>query len=106
MECFTLTSVALGLLVTFKTQTCYTRFTEGRALWGKLIQQSRCLASRILTRVPDQGPQTSQARMKALKLVRTLPITLKYHLTEDGCNPHIEIQLFLERQHHKRIASS
>merc|ERR1719189_3001373 len=26
-----------------------------------------------------------------MKLVQTFPHTLKYHLTEDGCNPHISI---------------
>jgi len=95
MECFTVTSVALGLLVTFKTQMGYGRFLEGRNLWGTLINESRALSSRILVRVPSHGvaagATVESAKAHALKLIRTFPVTLKYHLTEDGCNPHIEI---------------
>lgn len=32
------------------------------------------------------------SKQHAVKLIRTFPFTLKYHLTEDGCNPHIEIR--------------
>ncbi|CAK0839590.1 unnamed protein product [Prorocentrum cordatum] len=110
LECFTITSVALGLLATFKTQTCYNRFISGgRNLWGQLINESRALGSRVLSRVGRPTGQDAQvlqslqrglhsekavverAKQCALKLIRTFPVTLKYHLTEDGCNPHIEI---------------
>jgi len=96
LECFTVTSVALGLLVTFKTQMGYGRFLEGRNLWATLTNESRALASRVLNRVPSPSGEANDlvlaARAYAVKLVRTFPFTLKYHLTEDGCNPHIEIQ--------------
>eukprot|EP00931_Biecheleriopsis_adriatica_P075210 TRINITY_DN49130_c0_g1_i1.p1 TRINITY_DN49130_c0_g1~~TRINITY_DN49130_c0_g1_i1.p1 ORF type:complete len:484 (-),score=68.45 TRINITY_DN49130_c0_g1_i1:46-1470(-) len=96
VECFTLTSVALGLLATFKTQTGYQRFLEGRSLWGGLINESRAMASRIMERVPSHKgvlcPEVIDAKLYAVKLVRTFPLVLKYHLTEDGCNPHIEIR--------------
>ncbi|CAE8609423.1 unnamed protein product, partial [Polarella glacialis] len=91
-ECFTVTSMALGLLATFKTQASYARFNEGRSLWGTLINESRALTSRILTRVHCQtgrGMKVWNGQQHAAKLVRTFPLTLKYHLTEDGCNPHI-----------------
>lgn len=97
-ECFSLTSVALGLLVTFKTQTSYARFIEGRSLWGLTINESRALSSRILSRmnaatVSDDGKLVVQiAQQHAVKLVRSFAFTLKYHLTEDGCNPHISIK--------------
>lgn len=109
LECFTITSVALGLLATFKTQTCYNRFIEGRNLWGQLINESRAFGSRVLSRVSTSARQDAhvlqshqrglqqekivvdRAKQCALKLIRTFPVTLKYHLTEDGCNPHIEI---------------
>lgn len=97
LECFTVTSMALGLLITFKTQNAFSRFIEGRDLWGSLINDSRAVTSRILARVP--GPNAPEAGIaevraaqeRAVKLVRSFPLTLKYHLTEDGCNPHIEI---------------
>lgn len=95
VECFTLTSVALGLLVTFKTQTGYQRFTEGRSLWGLLINESRAMASRVMARVPSPTgsmcPDVLEGKIYAVKLIRTFPVVLKYHLTEDGCNPQILI---------------
>ncbi|CAK9044125.1 unnamed protein product [Durusdinium trenchii] len=95
VECFTLTSVALGLLVTFKTQTGYQRFTEGRSLWGLLINESRAMASRVMARVPSptgiMSPEVLDGKTYAVKLIRTLPVVLKYHLTEDGGNPQIVI---------------
>jgi len=94
LECLTVTSVAMGLLVTFKTQTSYARFTDARSQWGLMINECRSIASRILTRIPHHSgdERLAQAQVQALKLIRTLPITFKYHLTEDGCNPHILIR--------------
>mmetsp|Transcript_29330 Transcript_29330/g.56762 ORF Transcript_29330/g.56762 Transcript_29330/m.56762 type:complete len:542 (+) Transcript_29330:68-1693(+) len=96
LECFTVTSVALGLLVTFKTQMGYGRFLEGRNLWATLSNESKALASRVLNRIPSQSGEASHlvlaSRAYSVKLVRSFPFALKYHLTEDGCNPHIEIQ--------------
>lgn len=96
-ECFSLTSFALGLLVTFKTQTSYARFIEGRNLWGLTINESRQLTSRIMARVPGFGgnPENfivQDAKQHAVKLVRSFPVTLKYHLTEDGCNKYLAIR--------------
>ncbi|CAE7414239.1 unnamed protein product, partial [Symbiodinium natans] len=102
VECFTLTSVALGLLVTFKTQTSYQRFTEGRSLWGLLINESRAMASRVMARVPSSTgvlcSDVAEGKIYAIKLIRTLPVVLKYHLTEDGCNPNIEIKQWTSDQ--------
>jgi len=92
LECFTVTSVAFGLLVTFKTQTSYARFIEGRNLWGWTVNESRAMSSRIMARVQGSGnPKVKNAQQHAVKHLRSFPITLKYHLTEDGCNPHIPI---------------
>jgi len=97
LECFSLTSVALGLLVTFKTQQCYGRFDDARGQWGLIVNETRGFASRILSRIPtiDGGDERGvlTARKHALKLIKTFAHTLKYHTTEDGCNPHIEIHM-------------
>lgn len=91
----TLPSFALGLLITFKTQSGYHRFIEGRELWNGLLRESRSLSSRILLRVPGTAgiecTPVYDAQQYALKLIRCFAIALKYHLTEDGCNPHIQL---------------
>eukprot|EP00434_Breviolum_minutum_P021366 symbB.v1.2.018853.t1/scaffold1521.1/size113984/3 len=93
----TMPSFALGLLITFKTQSGYERFIEARTLWEHLLRESRALSSRILLRVPsvDHGRfvlPVFDAQRRAIKLVTTFPVAMKYHLTEDGCNPHIQLE--------------
>lgn len=52
----TLISVALGLLLVFRTNASYDRFWEGRRQWGSIINESRNLirgAGAYLTAAPD-----------------------------------------------------
>jgi len=104
----TMPSFALGLLITFKTQSGYERFIEARTLWEHLLRESRALSSRILLRVPsvDHGRfvlPVFDAQRRAIKLVTTFPVAMKYHLTEDGCNPHIQLGV-LEKEDDVREA--
>lgn len=93
LECLTVTSMTLGLLVTFHTRTCYDRFDDARGQWGLIINESRAFASRILNRLPSHNGADEKRVLKerkcAVKLIQSFPHTLKYHVTEDGCNPHI-----------------
>ncbi|KAL3930813.1 MAG: hypothetical protein SGBAC_011598, partial [Bacillariaceae sp.] len=41
---FTLSSGALGLLLTFRTNVSYARWNEARTAWGKVINDSRSIA--------------------------------------------------------------
>jgi ion channel-forming bestrophin family protein len=41
---FNLAAGSLGLLLTFRTNACYQRWSEGRTAWGKIINDSRSLA--------------------------------------------------------------
>lgn len=89
---FALSSLALGLLVTFRTQACHGRYVEARILWGTLVNVSRDLASRILCTVPPTSPANCALREKGMRLIRTFPRTVKYHLTVDGFNEEIDIE--------------
>ncbi len=40
---------AIGIFVSFRTNSCYDRWWEGRRLWGQLVNSSRHLATQILT---------------------------------------------------------
>lgn len=95
MECLSVTSIALGLLLTFHCRSCYDRWDDARAQWGLIINESRAYASRMLNRLPSfkggDELRVLRERRHAVKLVQSFPHTLKYHLTEDGCNPHIAI---------------
>lgn len=45
---------ALGIFVSFRTNSAYDRWWEGRKLWGRLINTSRHFASQVVAYVPDE----------------------------------------------------
>lgn len=89
---FTMTAVALGMMLSFRTQNCNARYSEARQLWGAMVNESRAVSSRILALVGSgQGTAAEQAAVRSVKCVMTFPHTLKYHLTVDGFCPHLKI---------------
>lgn len=82
---FTLTAVALGLMLTARTNSCVGRYTEARVLWGSMTNEARALASRVLAM--DRSGSSSSRTMHLVKCIMTFPHTLKYHLTVDGFCP-------------------
>merc|ERR1712232_1306813 len=63
---FTLTSIALGMVLTFRTQNCNARYTEARLLWGAMVNESRAVAARILAHLsPPEAANGVLARAPA-----------------------------------------
>jgi putative membrane protein len=57
---------ALGIFVSFRTNSAYARWWEGRQLWGRLINHSRHFASQVLAylpRAPGGEPTALQRRL-------------------------------------------
>lgn len=50
---FTVLGTALGLLLTFRTNSSYDRFWEGRKAWGSIVNRSRNLARQLREVVSD-----------------------------------------------------
>ncbi len=46
------TGGAIGIFVSFRTNSCYARWWEGRQLWGRLVNASRHFGSQVATSVP------------------------------------------------------
>lgn len=92
IEPFGLTVMAIGLLVTFRTQECHARYAEARKLWATCANESKSLASRVLERIPSEhsNPIVPRARTHTVRLLQTFPHTLKFRITVDGCSPDIE----------------
>lgn len=58
---FSLTGVAIGIFLGFRSKTAYDRFWEGRTLWGALVNSARSLARLVLTLVvAPAGQENSQ----------------------------------------------
>ena len=112
-EPLTLTGMALGLLVTFRTNASHNRFSEGRALWGEIINASRDLTRQALQYMPAQqvwapaaatgarrdaaaappsrtedcpslAQLVSTEAQEVVRLVKVFAIVLRFHLTKDG----------------------
>ena len=44
---------ALGIFVSFRTNSAYARWWEGRQLWGRLVNSSRHWATQVAAYIPD-----------------------------------------------------
>jgi len=112
MEPFVMVATAVGLLVTFRTQTSYARFVEARNIWAKTSANCRELYARILARIPtprSKDPKIWEAREHGAKLVQSFPHALKYHVTPDGCNLDLdaasletEEEIYKQKREHLR----
>ncbi|MBC8073629.1 MAG: hypothetical protein IAG13_35230, partial [Deltaproteobacteria bacterium] len=56
----TVMGAAIGIFVSFRTNSCYDRWWEGRRLWGQLVNTSRHFASQALGYV-DGSSAAAQA---------------------------------------------
>ena len=50
---------AMGIFVSFRTNSCYDRWWEGRKLWGRLINTSRHMAIQSLAYQAPTDPEVS-----------------------------------------------
>ena len=89
---FSMTALALGMLLTFRAQNCNARYQEARGLWGACVNESRATTARLLALAGSSDAAPRRAATHAVKLVMTFPRTLKYHVTVDGFCPDLQIE--------------
>lgn len=70
--------VIIGLLMVFRTNTAYERWWEGRKLWGSLLNNSRNLAIKLHSYLPDND---KESRKRASELISNFSTALQHHLT-------------------------
>ncbi len=72
---------AIGIFTSFRTNSAYDRWWEGRRLWGQLVNTSRHWASQVLCYLPpdDDGPSAAQRRLveRHIGYVHTLRCLLR-----------------------------
>ena len=68
-----LPSVALGLLITFRTNTANLRYNEARCLWGEIVNTSRDITRLALQWVPQSRDDTF-GKAQAAKARGTEPV--------------------------------
>ncbi len=74
---------AIGIFVSFRTNSCYDRWWEGRKLWGRMINSSRHFCTQVLTYVDGgmdpKGPNELQRTIvrRHIAYVHTLRCLLR-----------------------------
>jgi putative membrane protein len=76
----------VGLAITFRMQSSYSRWWEGRIQWDKLSADSRSFARTIWLHVPlPSAKETENSnevpdKLEVISCVHTLAVALKHHL--------------------------
>lgn len=92
----------LSLLLVFRTNTAYDRWWEGRKSWGKLVNDSRNLATQLDAILPENDKAN---RMYFNNKIKMFAKVLHVHLTNESTkymldeNEHPEYDAFLLTQH-------
>lgn len=71
--------VILGLFLVLRTNTAYDRWWEGRKLWGQLVNDTRQLAIKITTFLPEDAVE-DRAFFK--KMIPNITFAMKNHLRD------------------------
>ncbi|CAL5224016.1 g6636 [Coccomyxa viridis] len=74
---FSLTSFALALLITFRTNSCYARWWEARTIWGRIVNETRNLARQSTAWFPEDDDALLE---QFNRWVQALGYILKCHL--------------------------
>ena len=93
---------AISMLLVFRTNTAYDRWWEGRKLWGSLVNNSRNLALKINSLLPNDDEKN---RSFFKKIIPLFAHELKNHLQNEKTRleldvaPHPEISGFDSSKH-------
>jgi putative membrane protein len=75
----------VGLAITFRMQSSYSRWWDGRTQWDKVSAVSRSFARTLWLHVPDNptGSESREVLMskeEVIRCVHTFAVALKHHL--------------------------
>ncbi len=71
--------VILGLFLVLRTNTAYDRWWEGRKLWGQLVNDTRQLAIKLTTFIPEEEIKDLQFFKK---MIPNVTFAMKQHLRD------------------------
>jgi putative membrane protein len=74
-----LSTIAIGLVFTFRLNTAYDRWWEGRKLWGQLVNDLRNLSIKF----PRYLELAEDSKIRFARLCVAFAYTLKHHLRSD-----------------------
>jgi len=92
--------VILGLFLVQRTNTAYDRWWEGRKLWGQLVNDTRQLAIKIASFLPEDAEED---RRFFQKMIPNIPFAMKHHLRDSILLGELD---FYDEQTKQRIIDS
>lgn len=92
--------VILGLFLVLRTNTAYDRWWEGRKLWGQLVNDTRQLAIKIASFLPEDAEED---RRFFQKMIPNIPFAMKHHLRDSILLGELD---FYDEQTKQRIIDS
>lgn len=73
-------SIVLGLLLAFRTNTAYSRYSEGRQLWQSIVTTIRNQARVIWCNIPEKTQADHLEKMRCMKLLLAFAVASKHHI--------------------------
>jgi putative membrane protein len=92
----------LSMLLVFRVNSAYDRWWEGRKLWGALVNNSRSLAAKCVTFLPEQ---IKEERELIVKMLILFPSLLRDHLRKNRSDsqhanlPHAQMDKVMRAPH-------
>ncbi len=83
----TLLGFVISLLLVFRTNTAYERWWEGRKLWGSLVNNSRALAIKLHSMLPNND---KESRVFFSQTIANYAQALSIHLSPDAVKNTID----------------
>ncbi|WP_204104835.1 MULTISPECIES: bestrophin family ion channel [Spirulina sp. CCY15215] len=90
-------SLVLGLLLVFRTNTAYERFWEGRKLWGVFINNVRNLARELWVGIAEESPEDKTEKISTIRLLVAFAIATKLHLRNEPLDDELAELMSSER---------
>nr|CAG8441350.1 9854_t:CDS:2 [Entrophospora candida] len=86
----TVLGLVVGLLLTYRTNTAYDRYWEGRKLWSTMVTSIRNLTRCIWVHIDDDNDENVKSEKKAaINLLASFAVAVKHELREEnGCQYH------------------
>ena len=83
-------TLALSLLLAFRTNTAHDRFWKGRKLWGRMVNVIRNAVRGIWLYIGEKEPQDLHEKEAAMRLVAAFAVAMKLHLRREPINPELD----------------
>ncbi|MEM7675836.1 MAG: bestrophin family ion channel [Myxococcota bacterium] len=96
---------AIGIFVSFRTNSCYDRWWEGRKLWGRLINTSRHFTSQVLSYLPPGSDGPSDAQIGLIRRHVAYVHVLRCVLRGQDALADKDVQQYITQEEHSELAN-